>query len=125
RQSRLHPQPGPPGALLTLRGCAHQRLDVHHWLRCRVFWTPPRGVPLVLDRPVSVGIAADAGRGARDARPRRDAAGDADQAASAPGGVCSRVVIARNPLSTSPRSIASRSARNARAMAITCALNVT
>jgi len=34
-------------------------------------------------------------------------------------------VIARKPFSTSSRSIASRSARSARAIAITCALKVT
>src|SRR2546425_270649 len=118
-------QPGLAGAVLAIGGRAHQRFHVYGRLWRGVLRSRPRWRGLGLDRPLWLRAAADAGRGTRDAGLGRDGAANLGQAGSALGGVRNRVVIARNPFSTSLRSIASRPARTARAIAITCALNVT
>src|SRR5207248_10239653 len=94
-------------------------------LCCGLLPSLPRCCCLALDGSLSLCAPADAGRGARDAAFGRDRTEKLGQAGGASGGVRNRLVIASKPCSTSLRSIASLSARSARAIAITWALKVT
>ena len=124
QQPGLHPQPRSASVAITVRSGAHQRLHVHGRIRRRLLRSRAWRRDLGLDRLFSFRAGPDAGRVRGDAGVRPDVAGAFGQRPRRTGGVRSRVVIASSPASTSDRSMASWPARSARAIAITCALNV-